>query len=358
MTVLADVLVKRVRSGDRVSDQDALALLRSRDLLTLGSLAMEKRRRAVPEEQVTFIVDRNINYTNFCLTQCDFCAFYRPPGAGDGYLLGQEEIFAKIEETLELGGTGILMQGGLHPDLDIHYYEDLFAAIKAKYPIDIHSLSPPEIIHIARRSGLTVRETLIRLHAAGLDSLPGGGAEILVDRVRKEVAPRKTRTEPWLDVMREAHGLGMSTTATMMFGSVETLEERVEHMRRIRDLQDETGGFRAFIPWTFQEGNTALAGGTQPATAADYLVTLAVCRLYLDNIRNIQASWVTQGLKIGQTALHFGANDLGSTMIEENVVSAAGVSFRVGVEDMVRAIRAGGFTPVQRRNDYAVVKVL
>lgn len=357
MTVLADALVSRVRSGDRVSDEEALELLRSRDLLTIGSLAMERRRGTVPQEQVTFIVDRNINYTNFCTTQCDFCAFYRPPGAGDGYLLEREEIFAKIEETLELGGTGILMQGGLHPDLDISYYEDLFRAIKAEYPIDIHSLSPPEIIHIARRSGLTVDETLIRLHAAGLDSLPGGGAEILVDRVRREVAPRKTRTQPWLDVMRAAHALGISTTATMMFGSVETLEERVEHLRRIRELQDETGGFRAFIPWTFQEGNTALAGGTEPATAVDYLITLAVCRLYLDNVPNIQASWVTQGLRIGQAALHFGANDLGSTMIEENVVAAAGVSFRVGVEDMVRAIRAAGFVPVQRRNDYSAVKV-
>ena len=249
-----------------------------------------------------------------------------------------------------------MMQGGLHPELGIAYYEDLFSSIKERFDITIHSLSPPEVLHIATVSGLTVRETLQRLRAAGLDSLPGGGAEILVDRVRTHVAPKKARTEPWLDVMREAHLLGMSSTATMMFGSVETLEERVEHLRRIRELQDETGGFRAFIPWTFQEGNTLLEGVTEPATAVDYLTTLAVSRLYLDNVTNIQASWVTQGLKVGQTALHFGANDLGSTMIEENVVAAAGVFFKVSADELVRAIQAAGFVPVQRRTDYSDVK--
>lgn len=350
-------LVERVSSGARLTDEEAVTLLRSRDLLTIGELAAERRRVQVPGNRVTFIVDRNINYSNVCVTGCDFCAFYRSPGAEGAYVLSKEEIFEKVRETLELGGTAVMMQGGLHPELGIAYYEDLFSSIKERFDITIHSLSPPEVLHIATISGLTVRDTLQRLRSAGLDSLPGGGAEILVDRVRAHVAPKKARTEPWLGVMREAHGLGMSSTATMMFGSVETLEERVEHLRRIRDLQDETGGFTAFIPWTFQEGNTLLEGVTEPATAIDYLVTLAVSRLYLDNVANIQASWVTQGLKVGQTALHFGANDLGSTMIEENVVAAAGVFFNVSTDELVRAIRAAGFVPVQRRTDYTDVRV-
>jgi cyclic dehypoxanthinyl futalosine synthase len=350
-------LAERVRAGRRLGEEEAVLLLQSRDLLALGALATLRRQQLVPGGIVTFIVDRNINYTNFCITGCDFCAFHRPLGSAEGYLLSKEEIFAKIEETLALGGTAVMMQGGLHPDLDIAYFEDLFSSIKSRFPITIHSLSPPEILHVARVSGLSVRESLVRLHAAGLDSLPGGGAEILVDRVRQAVAPKKARTDEWLGVMREAHLLGMGTTATMMFGSVETLEERVEHLRRIRALQDETGGFRAFIPWTFQEGNTVLAGLLPPATAVDYLVTLAVSRLYLDNVPNIQASWVTQGLGVGQVALDFGANDLGSTMIEENVVAAAGVRFRVSVDELVRAIRTAGYVPAQRFTDYSLVKV-
>ena len=353
---LPAALVERVASGERISDTEAVALLRSRDLLTIGELASARRRAAVPGDVVTFIIDRNINYSNVCVTGCDFCAFYRDPEAEGSYILSKDEVFAKVQETLDLGGTAVMMQGGLHPDLDVRYYEDLFSSIKARYDITIHSLSPPEVLHIAKVSGLSVRETLERLRASGLDSLPGGGAEILVDRVRTHVAPKKARTDAWLGVMREAHTIGMSSTATMMFGSVETLEERVEHLRRIRDLQDETGGFRAFIPWTFQEGNTALEGVVEPATAVDYLITLAVSRIYLDNVTNIQASWVTQGLKVGQTALHFGANDLGSTMIEENVVAAAGITFRVGADDLVRAIRAAGFIPVQRRTDYSEVR--
>jgi cyclic dehypoxanthinyl futalosine synthase len=353
---LPSPLVAKIREGVRLDDEDALFLLGSRDLLSLGLLADERRRRQVPGDLVTFIVDRNVNYSNVCVTGCDFCAFYRPPGSDEGYLLSKEEVFAKVEETLALGGTAVMMQGGLHPDLDVAFYEDLFAAIKERYPITIHSLSPPEILHIARASRLSVRETLERLQRAGLDSLPGGGAEILVDRVRAQLAPKKARTGPWLEVMRQAQLLGMGTTATMMFGSVETPAERVEHLRRVRDLQDETGGFRAFIPWTFQEGNTALEGMGAPATAVDYLTTLAVSRLYLDNIANVQASWVTQGLKIGQVALRFGANDLGSTMIEENVVAAAGVSFSVSREDLIHAIREAGFTPAQRRTDYSLVE--
>jgi cyclic dehypoxanthinyl futalosine synthase len=342
----------------RITDDEALELLRSRDLLGVGARAHEVRERLVPGPLATFIVDRNINYTNVCVSGCRFCAFHCAPGAPEAYVLSREVIHQKIQETIDLGGTGVLMQGGLHPDLGITWFEGLFRSIKERFPITIHSLSAPEVVHIARVSGISVAETLRRLKAAGLDSLPGGGAEILVDRVRRQVAPGKATSEEWLAVMREAHHQGIPGTATMMFGSVETLEDRVEHLRVIRDLQDETGGFRAFIPWSFQSGNTALAGSTDQATGVDYLMTLAVSRLYLDNIPHIQASWVTQGLKIGQVALRFGADDLGSTMIEENVVAAAGVRVRVNSADLVHAIRGAGFTPAQRRTDYSLVQVL
>ena len=339
----------------RMTDAEALSLLRSRDLLELGRRAHEMRLQKAPGDLATFIVDRNINYTNVCVSGCAFCAFQCAPGSADAYVLPRETILTKIQETIELGGTAVMLQGGLHPELDITYFEALFRAIKERFDITIHSLSPPEIAYIASVSGLSVRETLMRLRAAGLDSLPGGGAEILVDRVREQVAPGKASRDVWLGVMREAHRLGIPGTATMMFGSVETLEERVAHLRAIRDLQDETGGFRAFIPWTFQPGHTQLEGLTEKATGVDYLTTLAVSRLYLDNVANIQASWVTQGLEIGQVALRFGANDLGSTMIEENVVAATGLRVKVNRDDMVRAIRAAGFTPAQRRTDYSLV---
>ena len=279
-------------------------------------------------DRVTFIVDRNLNYTNICVTDCDFCAFYRSPGdRNEGYLLPKPVIFKKIEETLAIGGTGVLMQGGHHPDLGVDYYEDLFSSIKQRYKIHLHALSPPEIQHIARRSKLTIWETLSRLRDSGLDSIPGGGGEILVDRVRDDHRAEEDEVAEWLDVMRHAHKLGMSTTATMMYGHVETVEERVEHMRRIRELQDETRGFRAFISWTFQrDGNRldARLRDEEMPTSFDYLLTQAVSRIYLDNVDHIQSSWVTQGLKIGQVALGFGADDMGSVMIEENVVSAAG----------------------------------
>jgi len=340
----------------RMGECEALELLRSRDLLGVGARAHEVRERLVPGRLVTFIVDRNINYTNVCVSGCRFCAFHCTPGSPEAYVLSPEIIRRKIQETVDLGGTGIMMQGGLHPDLHISWFEDLFRAIKEWFPsITIHSLSAPEIVHIAKVSGLTTAETLRRLKTAGLDSLPGGGAEILVDSVRLQVAPHKASTEEWLAVMWEAHKQGIMGTATMMFGSVETLEDRVEHLRRVRELQDETGGFRAFIPWTFQETNTALEGRGLRATGVDYLAMLAVSRLYLDNVTNIQASWVTQGLKVGQVALRFGANDLGSTMIEENVVRSAGVSFTAGREDLEHVIRAAGFEPVQRRSDYSEV---
>ena len=340
----------------RIGDAEALALLEAGDLLEVGARADQVRRRLHPGDEVTFIVDRNINYTDYCISGCRFCAFYKKPGSGEGYLLSEEDIHRKIEETLALGGTAIMMQGGLHPDLDICWFERVFGGIKARFPIHIHSLSPPEIVHIARLSDLTIEETLTRLRAAGLDSLPGGGAEVLVDRVRQEISPHKIPTDTWLEVMRVAHGLGMSTTATMMFGSLDTPAERVEHLRRIRDLQDETGGFTAFIPWTFQAGNTDLQAGHVAATGFDYLRMLAVSRIYLDNVPGIQASWVTQGLRMGQVALAFGANDMGSTMIEENVVAAAGVRNQCDVGEMVRLIRAAGRTPVQRDTLYGEVK--
>jgi cyclic dehypoxanthinyl futalosine synthase len=271
---------------------------------------------------VTFIIDRNVNYTNICHTDCDFCAFYRRPGdRSEGYLLPKAVIFKKIEETLAIGGTALLMQGGHHPDLGVDYYEDLFSSIKSRYKIHLHALSPPEVQHIARRSKLTIPQTLTRLRDAGLDSLPGGGAEILVDRVRDIISPKKTKSAEWLGVMRDAHRLGISSTATMMYGHVETLEERVEHMRRIRELQDETHGFRAFISWTFQRDGNRLSDQVSEEdrpTSFDYLLTQAVSRIYLDNVDHIQSSWVTQGMKVGQVALGFGADDMGSVMIEEN----------------------------------------
>jgi cyclic dehypoxanthinyl futalosine synthase len=343
-------------AAGRLTDAEALRLLQHGDLLELGYRADEVRRRLHPGDDVTFVVDRNINYTNVCISGCRFCAFYREAGSPDAYVLSEDEIYAKIEETLALGGTAVMMQGGLHPDLRVEWFESLFAGIKQRYPIHIHSLSPPEVAHIAAQSGLTVAETLRRLQAAGLDSLPGGGAEVLVDRVRSEISPHKIPTVAWLEVMRAAHGLGMRTTATMMFGSVDTPAERVEHLRRIRDLQDETGGFTAFIPWTFAATNTALQEGHLAATGNDYLRLLALSRVYLDNVANLQASWVTQGLRMGQVALAFGANDMGSTMIEENVVRAAGVSHAVTVEKLVRLIAAAGFTPVQRDTLYGEVR--
>jgi cyclic dehypoxanthinyl futalosine synthase len=336
-------------------------LLRSRDLVAVGRAADELRNRKVDRRRVTFIVDRNLNYTNVCYTDCDFCAFYRRPGDNrEGYLLPKPVIFKKIEETLALGGTALLMQGGHHPDLGVDYYEDLFRSIKARYRIHLHALSPSEIQHAARRSKVTIPQALTRLRDAGLDSLPGGGAEILVDRVRKIISPKKTTSAEWLAIMREAHRLGMSTTATMMYGHVETLAERVEHMRRIRELQDETRGFRAFISWTFQRDGNRL-GDKVPEearpTSFDYLLTQAVSRIYLDNVDHIQSSWVTQGMKVGQVALSFGADDMGSVMIEENVVSAAGTTHRATADDFVRAIRALGKTAVQRDTLYRDVRV-
>jgi cyclic dehypoxanthinyl futalosine synthase len=353
-------VLDKALEGERISDEDARTLLGSRDLVAVGRVADELRNRKIDKRRVTFIVDRNVNYTNVCYTDCDFCAFYRRPGdTREGYLLPKTIIFKKIEETLALGGTALLMQGGHHPDLGVEYYEDLFGSIKARYPIHLHALSPSEIQHAARRSKVTIPQALTRLRDAGLDSLPGGGAEILVDRVRKIISPKKTTSGEWLGIMREAQRLGMSTTATMMYGHVETLEERVEHMRRIRDLQDELHGFRAFISWTFQRDGNRLGDVVSEEvrpTSFDYLITQAVSRIYLDNVDHIQSSWVTQGMKVGQVALSFGADDMGSVMIEENVVSAAGTTHRATAEDFVRAIKALGKTAVQRDTLYRDVR--
>ena len=351
-------ILDRVLAGERLSDADALALMRSRDLVAVGAAADEIRNRKANPGEVTFIIDRNINYSNICSTDCNFCAFYRKPGdEREGYVLPKRVIFAKIEETIALGGTGALMQGGHNPDLAIEWYEDLFRSIKERYPeFHLHALSPPEIMHISRRSHLDIPTVLSRLRDAGLGSLPGGGGEILVDRVRAILAPKKTKSDEWLEVMRQAHRQGMSTSATMMYGHVETLEERVEHMRRLRDLQDEVPGFRAFISWTFQPDNTELGKTVKVTpTSFEYLLVQAVSRLYFDNVPHIQSSWVTQGMKIGQVALHFGADDLGSVMLEENVVSSAGTTYRATAEDFCRVIRNAGYKPVQRDTFYRVV---
>jgi cyclic dehypoxanthinyl futalosine synthase len=344
---------RRVLAGERLTREEGIELIRHADLLELGMLADAVRQRLHPEGVVTYIIDRNINYTNVCTAQCAFCAFYRDLPSKEGYLLSKEQLAAKIEETLALGGNQILLQGGLHPDLGIEYYEELFRWIKGSYPIWIHGLSPAEVKHIEKVSSLSTDETLRRLVAAGLDSIPGGGAEILSDRVRQVIGIAKGTTADWLSVMETAHDLGMKTTATMMFGHVETLEERIEHLLHLRELQDRTHGFTAFIAWTFQPTNTAMAG--DELTSFQYLRTLAVARVMLDNFPNVQASWVTQGGKIGQVSLRFGANDFGSLMIEENVVSAAGAHFRLTEAEIARNIQDAGFTPKRRTMHYQIV---
>ena len=334
--------------------KQALDLFADPDLIGIGMAADAVRRRLHPEGVVTYIIDRNINYTNFCSEYCTFCAFYRPLGHEEGYVLEKEVVFRKIRETIGLGGTGVLMQGGLHPELKIEWYEDLLRSIKERFPrIWLHCFSSPEILNIAEVSGLSLGDTIARLRDAGLDSIPGGGAEILDDDVRRRISRLKCTAAEWIEVHRIAHGLGMRTTATMMFGCGETLEQRMNHLEAVRRLQEETGGFTAFIPWTFQRQNTALGRLVgEEATAVEYLKTLAISRLYLEDVPNLQASWVTQGLKTCQIGLRFGANDVGSIMIEENVVSAAGVHHRAAEEELRRIIRDAGFLPKQRDTLY------
>ncbi len=343
---------RAARGEARLEESHARRLLETPRVVELGLAAGGMRRRLHPGPEVTYIIDRNVNYTNVCVAKCNFCAFYRLPGHDEGYLLSPEELDAKVRETVDLGGTGVLMQGGLHPELGIEYYERMLAGLK-RHGIHLHAFSPPEIVHFAGVSRLSIREVLSRLKAAGLDSIPGGGGEILVDSVREAYNAHKSTTSQWLEVMETAHGLGIPTTATMMFGGLESLDHRITHLRLIRELQDLTGGFTAFICWTYQPAHTELGG--RETTAVDYLRTLAVSRLYLDNIPNIQSSWVTMGVKIGQVALSFGANDMGSIMIEENVVRAAGATNRLDRPGMERVIRDAGYTPVQRDTLYRPV---
>ncbi|NTV12520.1 MAG: dehypoxanthine futalosine cyclase [Desulfobulbaceae bacterium] len=350
---MLEQLSEKILAGERITVAEGLRLAEQGDLYRLGFLAGAIKKRLHPEPWITYVVDRNINYTDICVSACKFCAFFKAPEAAGGYLLSNAELQQKVEETLALGGTQILLQGGLHPDQPLEYYEGMLRFIKS-FGIHIHGFSPPEICHFASLSGLPVADVLLRLRAAGLDSIPGGGAEILCDRVRSETAPRKCSADQWLGVMREAHRQGMRTTATMMFGHIETMDERFEHLERVRNLQDETGGFTSFIPWPFQPANTVLAH-LPTATAVEYLRMLALSRIFLDNIENIQASWVTQGGKIAQLALFFGANDFGSTMIEENVVAAAGVGFRLSEGEIRRLVEEAGYQPRQRRMDYSLV---
>lgn len=355
---MIDTILKKALDGERIDGSEAVQLFSTNDALLLGNVASRLARKKSKDRVITYIVDRNINYTNICVTDCAFCAFYRKENDADAYVHPFETIAEKIEETMALGGRQILLQGGHNIHLRIDYFENLFRQIKEKYDIHLHALSPPEIVHTSKISKISIDETIQRLHAAGLDSIPGGGAEILVDRVRGKISPLKCSTDQWLDVMGKAHGMGIPTTATMMFGHVETLEDRVEHLLRIREQQDKTGGFTAFIPWPFQPGNTELSldmGITTSVSGLDYLKTLAISRIVLDNFDNIQSSWVTQGPKVGQVALYYGANDMGSTMLEENVVRAAGTVHCLDESDIRRLITDGGFTPQKRNMRYEFV---
>lgn len=357
MVALSDnnLLLDKAVAGERLSPAEGLQLLQSTDIAALGRAADEVTRRLHPENYRTYNIDRNINYTNICTAVCDFCAFYRTPKSPEGYVLERDELYQKIQETVELGGDQILMQGGLHPDFKLEWYEELLHDVKQHFPqVNIHGFSPPEIYHFTKVSKLPLRTVLERLKAAGLGSLPGGGAEILVDRVRSAITRGKVMTDDWLDVNRVWHELGGRSTATMLLGHVETLAERIEHLERLRQLQDETSGFTAFICWTFQPQNTDMAH-IPPAGSFEYLKTNAVSRLYLDNFANIQSSWVTQGLKIGQLALLYGANDMGSLMIEENVVAEAGTAHFLSLDEIRGAITEIGYIPRQRNVHYELI---
>ncbi len=348
-------LLEKAVAGERLTPAEGLALLESHDLVALGEAANAVTKRLHPEPFRTYNIDRNINYTNACTAVCDFCAFYRPPKHDEVYVLTQDELYQKIEETVALGGDQILLQGGLHPQYKLDWYEEMLRGIKSRFPqVNIHGFSPPEIHHFTKVNKLPLKTVLERLKEAGLGSLPGGGGEILVDRVRKAMTRGKVLTDDWLNVHRVWHELGGKSSATMMFGHIETLAERIEHLDRLRKLQDETGGFTAYICWTFQPENTEMAD-VPPAGAFEYLKTQAVSRLYLDNIPNIQSSWVTQGEQIGQLALFYGANDMGSLMIEENVVSSAGTVYHLTVDTIRRCIVEAGYIPRQRNVFYQYI---
>ena len=349
-------LTKRIEQSEHLSRSEYLQLAREARLETIQELADGLRRRLHPDNIVTYVVDRNINYSNVCTAVCTFCAFYRKPGSPEGYVLSFEEIYRKVEETLQLGGSGILMQGGLHPDLPLEWYEELLTQLKQRYSIHLHCFSPPEIYAFTQLFQMSTEQVLRRLKKAGLDSIPGGGAEILVDEVRKKNTT-KCNTEQWLEVMETAHGLGLPTTATMMFGLGETIEHRIEHLDRLYQLQKKTNGFVAFIPWTLQPDNTKI-GRKIPdrRSAEEYLRWLAIARLYLDNVPNIQVSWLTQGIEVGRQGLHFGANDLGSIMIEENVISPAGAHHRANEELLRNSSLLEGFIPCKRKANYARIE--
>jgi cyclic dehypoxanthinyl futalosine synthase len=350
-----DEIASKVHAGSRISAAEALTLYRDAPTPMLGRLADAVRARKHPARVVTYIIDRNVNYTNVCVAKCTFCAFYRDVGSPEGYVLGFDELLRKIEETIAVGGGQLLLQGGHNPDLPLTWYEDLFRAVKQRFPsFRLHALSPPEVIHLSRLSRLPVPIVIERLIDAGLDSIPGGGAEILVDRVRRLLhCDGKASADEWLDVMRHAHRAGLRTTATMMYGTVETDEERIEHLLRLRSLQDETGGFTAFIAWSYQPDHTELAG--VEATGVEYLRTLATARIVLDNFDNLQASWVTQGGKVGQLSLAYGANDMGSVMIEENVVRAAGATYCMDEVEIVRNVENAGFVAKRRNMHYEIL---
>lgn len=354
ISMIAELLQKAV-SGKRITPEEGLLLLEKADFLSLGDAANKICNKIHPESYRTFNIDRNINYTNICAAVCDFCAFYRKSSDKDAYVLPREEIYKKIEETIALGGDQTLLQGGLHPTLKLEWYEELLRDLKTRYPkFNLHAFSPPEIWHLHKINKLPLKEVLQRLKDAGLGSLPGGGGEILADRVRKLLTKNKCLTEEWLEVHRVWHNLGGKSTCTMMFGHIETLAERIEHLEKLRQLQDETGGFTAFICWTFQPENTEMAH-ISPLGGFEYLKNQAVARIYLDNIPNIQSSWVTQGGKIGQLALQFGANDMGSLMIEENVVSSAGTVHHLSLEEIKNSIKELGYVPKQRNVFYQLI---
>ena len=346
----------KVLSGKRITEEEALTLFKEAQLIELGYLANEIRKRKAPEKIVTFLIDRNINYTNICTSKCKFCAFWKDKDSPEAYVIDDETLYKKIEEAVNLGATSILIQGGLNPELDIEWICTMFKKIKTWFPqIHIHGLSAPEIVYYANNSGLSLEEALERLKEAGLGSIPGGGAEILSPRVRSKVSPNKCTVEEWLKVMETAHKLGIKSSATMMFGHIEEPEDIIEHLSRIRELQDRTKGFTAFIPWAFQPKNTSLSH-IEKATSALYLRVLALSRIFLDNFNNLQASWVTQGGNVAQVSLFFGANDFGSLMIEENVVKAAGVTYRLKLEEILRLIKDAGFTPAQRTTLYKIIR--
>ena len=354
-TATIETLQEKVLDGHVVNRQEALELFQNSTLNEMGAIADALKVRSKGDQIATYLIDRNINYTNVCVTYCKFCAFYREPGDKEGYVNEADKIIHKITEAKEKGCTQILLQGGHHPDLTFDWYINMLSKVeKAHSDITLHSFSPPELVHFSGVFGMPVKEILKKFKEAGMDSMPGGGAEILVDRVRKEIAPLKASTEEWLGVMRDVHSLGMRSTATMMFGHVETVEDRIEHIFRVRELQEETGGFLGFIPWLYQPGNESL--GLKSASGQEYLKTLALSRIILNHcLPNLQASWVTPGKKIGQVGLKYGANDLGSIMLEENVVASTGLRYLMSVEEMRRLITEMGYEPHQRNTFYDLV---